>query len=333
MRQFKIYIIISLTFFSYLYAYDLSNIPDTNVSYNEQNTTKVHISKPKKHSKSIYRKFKDLFSDYDGEWVEDMVTYPVDTIMPDEAMQATEDIIDNRNRQEFPSQLEHIPKQMGNDAYNMLLTTAYYHFQDITRITNEIWEDDACDPDSFEYHVSKDPKEPLLYLKASDKQARGVTKNGIVLPINPNFPNAFYPYASRPDGCSAEGLQDVYDLANDFSNDDEWLEEACNAHDRCYYSIGTSSKECNEKFIVEAIDSCNNISNLDTVFFMGMKNAFCGFKGLTVSSAANACAEKYFAEAQRKQKAYNQWIIRYEEAYMRAKRKIMIKLFDKKKGN
>jgi hypothetical protein len=323
--------IIFLTFFSHLYAYDytIPNTQDKNISYEEYNITNKDTLEPIKNSKSLYRKFKDLFSDYDGDWVEDIATYPIDIMMPDEAIQATEDIIDNRNHQEFSSQAEQIPKQMGNDAYNMVLTTAYYHFQDISRITNEIWEDDACDPDTFEYNTSKDPQQPLLYLKANDENARGVTKNGIVLPVNPNFPDAFYPYASRPDGCSAEGLQDVYDLANDFSNDDEWLEEACNAHDRCYYTEGTSSKECNQKFIVEAVDSCNNISNLDTVFFMGMKNAFCGFKGLTVSSAANACAEKYFAEAQRKQKAYNQWVANYEKAYIKAKRTMMIKLFDK----
>ena len=195
MKPLNLYFIVFLTFFSHLYAYEynVTSIQDINVSHNEHNTTNIDIISPRKGSRSIYRKFKDLFSDYDGDWVEDMVTYPIDIIMPDEAMQATEDTIDNRNRQEFSSQLEHIPKQMGNDAYNMLLTTAYYNFQDISRITNEIWEDEACDPDSFEYHVSKDPKEPLLYLKASDEEARGVTKNGVVLPINPNFPDAFYP--------------------------------------------------------------------------------------------------------------------------------------------
>ncbi len=330
MKPFNLSIIF-LAFFSYLYAYDhtISSTQDRNISHEEDNTVNKDTLTQIKNSKSLYRKFKELFSDYDGTLIEDVVTYPIDIMMPDEVIQATEDIIDNRNRQEFSSQLEQIPKQMGNDAYSMILTTAYYHFQDISRITSEIWEDDACDPDSFEYNASKDPKEPLLSLKANDNMARGVTKKGIVLPFNPNFPTAFYPYASRPDGCSAEGLQDVYDLANDFSNDDEWLEEACNAHDRCYYTEGTSSKECNEKFIVEAVDSCNNISNLDTVFFIGMKNTFCGFKGLTVSSAANACAERYFAEAQRKQKAYNQWVIKYEKAYIKAKREMMIKLFDK----
>lgn len=331
MKPLNLYIIFLLTFFSSLYAYEhnVTSMQDTNVSHNEHNTTNIEMPRPGKGSKSIYRKFKDLFSDYDETWVEDMVTYPVDIFMPDEIMQATEDIVDNRNRQELASQLEQLPKQMGNDAYNMLLTTAYYHFQDISRITNEIWEDEACDPDSFDYNASKDPKEPLLHLKASDDEARGVTKNGVLLPINPNFPNAFYPYASRPDGCSAEGLQDVYDLANEFFNDDKWLKEACNAHDRCYFTEGTTAKECNEQFIVKTVDSCSNISNVETVMFMGTRNAICGMKALTISSAANACAEKYFEAAQKKQKAYNQWVIRYEQAYRSAKREIMIKLFDK----
>ena len=335
MKTSSLYIIFLLTFFSYLYASDhnISNTQDKSLLYEENTTIDKDTLKYKKRSKSIYRKFKDLFSDYDKNWVEDMATYPIDIIMPDEAMQATEDVIDNRNHQEFSSQLEQIPKQMTNDAYNLFLTTAYYHFQDISRITNEIWEDEACDPDSFEYNASKDPKEPLLYLKANDDEARGVTKNGIVLPMNPNFPDAFYPYASRPNGCSAEGLQDVYDLANEFFDDDKWLKEACNAHDRCYFTEGTTAKECNEKFIVETVDSCNNISNVETIMFMGTRNAICGMKALTISSAANACAEKYFAEAQRKQKAYNQWVIDYEKAYLKAKREMMIKLFDKKKGN
>jgi len=331
MKQLNIYTIIFLTFFSHLYAYDhnVSNIQDSNVSYKEDNTSNIDTLRPRKGSKSIYKKFEDLFSDYDRNWVENMFTYAVDSVMPDENMLATKEIINNRIDQGFGSQTEHIPKILANDAYNMLLTTAYYHMQDISRITEEVWEEDACDPDTFEYNTSRDPKEPLLYLKASDKEARGVTKNGIVLPINPNFPNSFYPYASRPDGCSAEGLQDVYDFANEFFDDDKWLKEACNAHDRCYFTEGTTAKECNDQFIVKTVDSCNNISGVETVLFMGTRNAICGMKALTISTAANACSEKYFAQAQRKQKAYNQWIIIYEKAYIKAKREMIIKIFDK----
>ncbi|MCW8821697.1 MAG: hypothetical protein OQK45_05690 [Sulfurovum sp.] len=323
MKRPTLTIIFFLTFFSYLYAYDnnISASLDLNISIKESDGFVKHIPKKRKSSKSFYKKFKKLFSDYDGTLIEDMVTYSVDIVIPDEMMLATEDIINNRNDKGFGYPAKEIPKKLSNDAYSMMLTTAYYHFQDVARITEELWEDDACDPDTFTHDISKDPKEPLLNLKANDENARGVTKNGIVLPINDNFPTALYPFASRPDGCSAEGLQDVYDLANDFSDDEPWLREACNNHDRCYFTEGTSSKECNAQFIIEAVDSCNHISNEDTLLYMGMKNAFCGFKGLTVSSAANACADRYFAEAQRKQKAYNQWVIRYEESYLKAKQK------------
>lgn len=323
MKRLTLTTIIFLTFFSHLYAYDtnVSESQDTNISLKEANSFKKYIPKKRKSSKGFYKKFKKRFSNYDKTWVENIVTYSVDIVVPDEMILATEDIIDNRDDKGFGNRAKNIPKKLGNDAYNMILTTAYYHFQDVARITENLWEEEACDPDTFIYEINKDPKEPLLNLNVNDENARGVTKNGIVLPMNYNFPTAFYPYASRPDGCSAEGLQNVYDLANDFSDDEPWLREACNNHDRCYFTEGTTAKECNAQFIIEAVDSCSHISDEDTLLYMGMKNAFCGFKGLTVSSAANACADKYFAEAQRKQKAYNQWVKRYEEAYLKSKHK------------
>lgn len=323
MKRLTLTAIFFLTFFSHLCAYDnnISASLDINISIKESDGFAKHIPKKRKSSKSFYKKFKKLFSDYDETWIQDMVTYSVDIVMPDEMMLATEDVMNNRDDKGFGYPAKDIPKKLSNDMYNMMLTTAYYHFQDVARITEDLWEEEACDPDTFVHETSKDPKEPLLNLKANDENARGVTKNGIVLPINDNFPNAFYPYASRPNGCSAEGLQDVYNLVNDFSDDEPWLKEACNNHDRCYFTEGTSSKECNSQFIIEAVDSCNHISNEDTLLYMGMKNAFCGFKGLTVSSAANGCAEKYFAQAQRKQRAYNQWVMRYEETYLKEKEK------------
>ncbi len=126
-------------------------------------------------------------------------------------------------------------------------------------------------------------------------------------------------YSSRPNGCSAEELEYVYDLANTFSNDDEWLSKSCDKHDKCYFTEGTTYKECNEKFIVDAIDSCNDISGQNTLLFMGSRNAFCGLKAFGIATGANACAEKYFKKAQKKQKAYNAWVRSYEKAYNDAK--------------
>ena len=294
---------------------------DTNVSLRTIDIVASDKIKLRKKSKSMYRKFKDIFSDYDGPWIEDMIIYSADIMMPDEMIRAAKDVVDNRKDKDFDSQAKHIPKMLGNDAYNIMLTSAYYYMQDITRISKASWEDDVCDPDMFIYQTEKEPQKPLLDLKANDENARGVSKHGVVLPVNNNFPNALYPYAAKPDGCSAEGLQKLYDQANDISDDDKWLSQACDAHDRCYYTLGTSAKKCNEKFIIDSIDSCNNISGRDTLLSLGTKNAFCGFKAFAVSTGANSCAQKYFDQAQREQMLYEQWIIRYEKSYLKAKQK------------
>jgi len=322
MKQLNSYTLILCTVFAHSYGDDhLLGHKDSNISLRTTDTVVTYELKPRKKSKSFYRKFKDLFSDYDGPWVEDMILYSADMMMPDEMMRATKDVIDNRKDKDYDSKAKHIPKMLGNDAYNILWTSAYYYMQDISHITQELWEDEVCDPDTFIYQTEKEPKKPLLDLKANDENARGVSKNAVVLPVNENFPNAFYPYAARPDGCSAEGLQKLYNQANDLSDDNKWLSKACDAHDRCYYTLGTTSKECNEKFIIDAIDSCNHISGQNTLRYMGTKNAFCGFKAFAVSTGANACAHKYFNRAQREQMIYEQWIERYEKAYFKAKQK------------
>lgn len=315
MKQLYVCTIIFLTFFTTLHAYDLSHLVDTNLSEQDTNTTK--LQKPRKQSKRIYKKIENFFSDYDDDLVENLIIYSADIMMPDEMILATKEILNNRLDKKYGSKKKDIPKTIGVDAYNWFLTSTYYQFQDITRITHEVW-DEECEAGNFIYDISKEPTNPKLDLKVDDKDARGITKNGVVLPINPNFPDALYPYASRPNGCSAEGLQDIYEDLNRVFNDDKWIKEACNAHDRCYYTEGTTSKECNAQFIIDATDACQNISGEDTVYLLGVRNTLCGMKALAVSTVANACSEKYFKEAQKKQKTYNQWVDRYEKAYNEA---------------
>lgn len=309
MKQLYRYTMIFLALLANTYAED-TNISTITIQCKQMDTIPI-----KKTHESTYDKFERIFSEYEGTWIEDMFIYSADIMIPDEMTQAVKDVVKNREEQGFEDQAEKLPKTLANDAYSMVLTTAYYYMQDVSRITERIWKKEACNPDPFTYDMSKEPKEPVLNLKESDPEARGVTGNGVVLPINDNFPDALYPYAAKPDGCSAEGLQDLYDQSNDISDDGKWLKEACDAHDRCYFTEGTTAKECNSQFIVEAIDACNHISAKDTVLFMGMKNAFCGIKGFGIATGANACARRYFSQAQKKQKAYNQWVMRYEKAY------------------
>ena len=315
MKIIKLCVVLFLTFSS------ISLAEDKNDTGKNLDIITVRTLEIQKSSESSYDEFVNLFSDYDGTWAEDMFIYSADFFLPDEMMRATKDVIKNRRDEGHSDQGENFIRSFGNDGYNIFLTTMYYYMQDVSQITEKVWSDDICDPDTFIYQKDKDPKEVFLDLKATDADARGVTENGIVLPVNDNFPNASYPYAQKPDGCSAEGLHDLYRQSNKLSDDDKWLTQACNEHDRCYSTIGTTSQECNSQFIVRAIDSCNAISAEKTVLSMGSKNAFCGFKGLIVATGANSCAKKYFAKAQRQQKVYIKWVTHYEKEYNKAKAK------------
>lgn len=315
MKQFKLFTILFFTFFSTLCAYDLSGIQDLNNTCQINRTTEIPIPKKTKTSETKYEKLERKLSEYRGTWFKDMMVYSADMFIPDEMVRAVKDVMANRQEKGFSDQTARVSQTLANDSYNTVLTTAFYYMQDMARMSERIWKDEACNPGHFDYDNSIEPKEPILDLSECDSIARGATENGVVLPLNVNFPNALYPYASKPDGCSAEGLQDLYDQSNDLLNADQWLKEACNIHDKCYYTEGTTAKECNSKFIVKIVDACNEIKAKETVQYLGMKNAICGMKGLFVATGANACAKRYFEHAQKKQKAYNQWVHRYEKAY------------------
>lgn len=319
MKQLKLLPILFFTFFSTLYAYDLSYIKDTNLSCQINKSGSIPVPKKRKDSETKYEKIERKLSEYKSTLFKDMAKYSAEIFIPDEMTRAVKDVLKNRQDGGFGDQAEKMPKILANDSYNVVLTTAYYYMQDIAHITERVWKDEACQPEHFEYNMSREPKKPVLDLSECDPIARGVSEDGIVLPLNDNFPNALYPYASRPDGCSAEGLQDLYNQSNDISDDNEWLGKVCNAHDQCYYTQGTTAQECNAQFIVEMVDACNNIKVKDTVYYLGMKNSFCGMKSLLVATGANACAQKYFADAQKKQKAYSQWVQRYIKAYREQK--------------
>lgn len=314
MKKLTVFSIISCIISTHLFA-----IQDANSTVQTVRTldTKRDLHKKDSHKKkkeSRYDKFERIFSDYDGNFLKDMFIYPFDMMMPDEVIKAAKDVINHREDRGYDKNDKDIAKEVTTDAYNFFLTTGYYYIQDITRITRRVWNKSICSPDTFIYDNKRNPHLNLT-LKAHDKEARGVTENGIVLPYNVNFPDAEYPYASRPNGCSTEELEFVYDLSNSFSDDDTWISQACDEHDKCYSTIGATYKECNEKFVVDTIDSCNEISTRNTVLFLGSKNAFCAFKAAAIATGANSCAKKYFDKAQKKQKAYNIWVKTYEDAY------------------
>lgn len=268
MKRFNEYLIIFSIFLTYTYANNtlLFTPKDTNSTLESTENVSSAITLPKKRKESLYKKFERKFSDYDDTFFKNVLLYPVDIMMPDEFLHAGKDVLKNRDKKGFDGSRT-FPKTLGNDFYNLFLTIGYYYMEDIARITDGVWSKAICSPDIFKYDPNLEPKEVAIRLKESDVNARGVTEHGIVLPVNPNFPDARYPYAQKPNGCSTEELEYLYDLSNTLSDDEPWLSKACDAHDRCYYTEGTTYQECNSKLIIDTIDSCRHITNKKPFFF------------------------------------------------------------------
>ena len=76
------------------------------------------------------------------------------------------------------------------------------------------------------------------------------------IPFNSNFPNAQYPYSQAPDACS--GVTDRPD--NNGEIRDTWgpvdFREACNTHDKCYYTVGSNRNTCNERLYSDLRAAC-----------------------------------------------------------------------------
>lgn len=78
------------------------------------------------------------------------------------------------------------------------------------------------------------------------------------IPDNPNFPKAEYPYAQAPDGCSSisENPKQVRDTWPFPGYGDVSFKEACDKHDRCYYTLGASWQNCNEQYRIDLMEAC-----------------------------------------------------------------------------
>ena len=74
------------------------------------------------------------------------------------------------------------------------------------------------------------------------------------IPYNSDFPNAQYPYAQAPDGCS--GLQSTREVRDTWGPVD--FTDACNNHDRCFYTLGSNWNTCNTRFLKDLNEACRS---------------------------------------------------------------------------
>jgi hypothetical protein len=144
------------------------------------------------------------------------------------------------------------------------------------------------------------------------------------IPYNSEFPNAQYPYAQAPDGCS--GWQSTRQIR------DTWgpvnFTEACNQHDRCYYTFGSNWNTCNERFYSDLRAACERDLRIpirvpDPTLRDPLRTRVVGY-GPPEPASLTTCygiASKYYAgvqvgvlldvfrKAQDKQKQYEKWVI------------------------
>ena len=133
------------------------------------------------------------------------------------------------------------------------------------------------------------------------------------------FRKAEHPYAKKPDGCS--GYSDPHEVR------DTWgpvnFTSACNAHDRCYYTRGSSWKKCNERFRKDLLNACHDDLRIKIpgISFRGKKitgdkylppdpgrYALCVKVALSYYVVVQAgVAFDIFEDAQKLQKSYERW--------------------------
>ncbi|KJH69657.1 DUF4189 domain-containing protein [Aliterella atlantica] len=160
----------------------------------------------------------------------------------------------------------------------------------------------------------------ILPQPAIAQDQRCGVKNGIPLPCWTEFLEdgegeetlPLYPYAKRPNGCSIPGGRPgEYDnfgsLGYNFS-----FREACNRHDRCYYTLGTTPGQCNIPYAQELLQVCKDgifqpLKPQDVVS-SGKSRATaianCEIRAEWMSKAVIAGQSKYHQEAQEKQARY-----------------------------
>lgn len=143
------------------------------------------------------------------------------------------------------------------------------------------------------------------------------------IPYNSNFPNAQYPYAQAPDGCS--GLQSTREVRDTWGSVN--FTGACDNHDRCYYTRGSNWNTCNERFYSDLRAACERDLRVwvppVTVRGVVITPGFHTPPEPTSLRACYAIASGYYAgvqagvlldvfnTAQGKQRRYEEWVASY----------------------
>ena len=101
-----------------------------------------------------------------------------------------------------------------------------------------------------------------------------------------------YPYAKRPNGCSVPGAMPGANDTITLFFIEVGFADICNAHDRCYYTLGTTPRECNEPFKSGLRDRCDEVIAAHVEGGWDVVT-----RGISVATALEACHTKADAMA------------------------------------
>lgn len=135
---------------------------------------------------------------------------------------------------------------------------------------------------------------------------------GQKFPYNPDFPEAEYPYAARPNGCGSSVA-----LANGrISMRPEWIRDtwgpvdfrsSCDRHDRCYFR-GPDRASCDAQLFDDLRASCERDLLKASKPWLAASLQTCYGLALTYAAGAAAFGEGSFNMARTEQRSYEDWL-------------------------
>jgi hypothetical protein len=131
------------------------------------------------------------------------------------------------------------------------------------------------------------------------------------IPYNPKYPNAQYPYAQAPNGCGPTGIfgsspTDVRDTWGSVK-----FTEACNSHDRCYYTLKSGWNNCNRRFYSDLRAACErDVPKIPLIQIPEPTTlATCyGIASAYYAAVQGGVALSVYDDAQKLQKSYEEWL-------------------------
>ncbi len=136
-------------------------------------------------------------------------------------------------------------------------------------------------------------------------------KNAVAVPFLADYSDAFYPFAKRPDGCSVPyfnpGKWDNWRLSVAGIGYQISFTDACNSHDKCFYTLNSDFNTCEASFEADLRAACERGLHSASGILVGLAGGLetCYAKAeVFYGATASPVGRGLFEDAQKKQRRY-----------------------------